>query len=111
MDKFFPVFMLLGFLSPLAAIVGAIVFYGRHRDRVEPDRRIPVGAYVLAVIACGALAGFFGLFWGIDQACYGPTAPNLCGLWGFFVTGPIAFALAVLAVGLVLSLIPPANSN
>lgn len=103
--------MLLGFLSPLAAIVGAIALYGRHRDRVEPDRRIPVGAYVFAVIAGGVVAGFFGLFWGIGQACYGPTAPNLCGLWGFFVTGPMAFALAVLAIGLALSLIPPAKAN
>jgi len=105
------VFMLLALLSPLAAIAGAIVSFARYRNRVEPDRRIPVSAYVFAVIACGAVAGFFGFGWGIDHACYGPTAPNLCGLWGFFVTGPIAFALAVAGVGLVLSLIPPANSN
>jgi hypothetical protein len=73
MDRFFPVFMLLALLSPLAAIAGAIVSFARYRNRVEPDRRIPVGAYVFAVIACGAVAGFFGFGWGIDHAC--PSVP------------------------------------
>ena len=111
MDKLFPFFMLLGFLSPCAAIVSAFLFYARHRHRVEPHRRIPGLAYALAVIVCGAAGGFFGLFWGIDRACYGPKAPNLCGLWGFFVTGPLGLALAIFAVGLALSLMRPAATT
>ena len=111
LDKFFPVFLVLGLLSPCIAIVCAIRFYARHRNRVEPARRIPVAAYAFAVIVCGAAGGFFGFAWGIGQACYGPTAGNMCGVWAFFVTGPIAFALAVVTIGLALSLIPPADSN
>ena len=97
MDKLFPLFMLLGFLSPCAAIVSAFL----------PDRRVPAVAFALAVIVCGAIGGYFGLFFGIERACYGPTARNLCGLWGFFVTGPIALALTILTLGLALSLIQP----
>ena len=107
MDKLFPIFMLLGFLMPCAAIVSAFLFYAHHRNRIEPDRRIPAVAFALAVIVCGAIGGYFGLLFGIERACYGPAAPNLCGLWGFLVTGPIAFALTILTLGLALSLIQP----
>ena len=99
--------MLLGFVSPCAAIASAFIFYARHRSRIEPHRRVPAIAFALAVIVCGSIGGYFGLFFGIEQACYGPTAPNLCGLWGFFVAGPIALALAIFAVGLALSLMQP----
>ena len=99
--------MLLWLLLPCAAIVSAFVFYARHRNRIEADRRIPAIVFALAVIVCGALGGYFGMVFGVSQACYGPTAPNLCGLWGIFVTGPISFALAILLVGLALSLVRP----
>jgi type IV secretory pathway VirB2 component (pilin) len=42
---------------------------------------------------------------------------HLCGLWGFFVTGPIAFSVAILLIAIVVYSIPPAakpdddNSN
>jgi MFS family permease len=107
MDKLFPVLMLLGFLSPCAAIVSAVVFYARHRNRIELSRRVPAIAFAMAVIVCGAIGGYFGMVFGISQACYGPTASNMCWVWGFFVTGPISFALAVLLVGLALSLVRP----
>jgi hypothetical protein len=108
MDNFFPAFMILGLILPTAAIVAAFILYGRHCDRVEPERRVSVIGYVLAIVICGAIGGFGGLFFGIEQACRGPQAPNLCGLWGFFVTGPISFALAVLLVVMVVSSIRPA---
>ena len=107
MDRLFPLFMLLGFLSPCAAIVSAFLLYAHHCKRIEPERRIPGIAFALVVFVCGALGGLFGLSWGIDRACYGPTEPNLCGVWGFFVTGPIAFGLAIFAAGLALSLVRP----
>src|SRR5437762_13925711 len=99
--------LFLWLLLPCAAIVSAFVFYARHRNRIEPHRRVPVLAFALAVIVCGAVAGYFGMVFGIAQACYGPTAPNLCGLWGIFVTGPMSFALAIFLVGLALSLVRP----
>jgi len=98
------VFMILGPISPIAALVCVFHSYDRHCNRISPDRRVPVVVYALAVIICGAITGYFGLFWGIEHACDGPTAPNLCGLWGFFVTGPIALALGMCAIGLALFL-------
>jgi len=116
-DKFFVELMILGLISPIVAIVAATILYARHRKRVEPERRVPMIGYVFAIIICGAIWGYFGLFFGVERACSVPKAGNLCGLWGFFVTGPIAFALAVLLIGIVVSTIRPApkpdgdNSN
>jgi hypothetical protein len=107
--KLFPLLMVLGLISPLVAFLSAFVFYFRHRDRVEPERRVPGIAYVLAVIVCGVVAAYFGLFFGISLACNSPTSGNLCGLWGFFVTGPLAMALAIFLVGWSLSLVRPAS--
>jgi len=109
MVKAFPLLMFLGLISPLIALVCAIPFYFRHRDRVEPERRIPPIAYVLAVIVCGVIAGYFGVIFGIKLACNSATSNNLCGLWGFFVTGPLTMALAIFLVGWSLSLVRPAS--
>ncbi|HXQ51034.1 MAG TPA: hypothetical protein VN802_08075 [Stellaceae bacterium] len=111
LDKLFPVLFLVGLISPLAAIVSAIVLFVRHRARVEPERHVPVIAFILAVIVCGGVAGYFGIWFGIAEACSGPKAGNLCGLWGFFVTGPISFALAVVLVGLAVSSVQPAATH
>jgi hypothetical protein len=108
MDKLFPVLMLLGLISLLAAISSTFLFYGHHRDRVERERRVPTVLYVLVVIVFGLIAGFFGLFFGIDLACSSPKSSNLCGLWGFFVTGPFSCALVIFLVGLAVSLVRPA---
>jgi hypothetical protein len=105
----FPVLMLLGLISPFAAVLSAILLYARHRDRVEPERRVSAIAYTLAVIVCGIIAGYFGLILGIMLACNSPTSSNLCGLWGFFVTGPLSCALAIFLIGLAVSQIPPRN--
>ena len=85
--------MFLGILFPLVAIVFSFIFYFIHRDRIEPARRVPAVAYVLALIVCGGVAGYAGLVFGIMLAC--PKAGNLCGLFGFFVTGPISLSLAI----------------
>jgi CDP-diglyceride synthetase len=103
LDKLFLPLMILGLISPVAAIVAAIIFFVRHRDRVEPERRVPTVGYVLAIVICAAVGGYFGVAFGIEQAC--PQLGNLCGLWGFFVTGPIFLALGILLVGVVVSLI------
>jgi uncharacterized iron-regulated membrane protein len=109
MVNLFPVLMLLGLISPFAALLSAVLFYARHRSRVEPRRRVPAIAYTLAVIVCGLIAGYFGLILGIMLACNSPTSSNLCGLWGFFVTGPLSCALAIFLIGLAVSLVRPGN--
>ncbi|HVB15190.1 MAG TPA: hypothetical protein VNF04_01525 [Stellaceae bacterium] len=105
-DALSPLGMILGFLSPLIAIIAAVVFYARHSDRIEPRRRVPIIAYILALIVCGGIAGYGGVFFGIAVAC--PESGNLCGLFGFFVTGPIFFSLAIVLVGSALCLVRPA---
>lgn len=107
--KLFPLLMLLGLISPLVALLSAVLFYSRHRDRVEPERRVPGVAYVLAVIIGGVISGYFGVIFGIQLACQSRASGNLCGLWGFFVTGPLLMALAIFLIGWSLSLVRPAS--
>jgi hypothetical protein len=105
--KLFPLLMLLGLISPFVALLSAVIFYHRHRDRIEPERHISAIAYVLALIVCGVLSGYVGLVFGIQMACNSPTSSNLCGLWGFFVSGPLLMALAIFLIGWSLSLVRP----
>jgi hypothetical protein len=90
----------IGLTSPLVALASAIYFYLRHRDRVEPERRVPVIAFILALIVCAVITGGLGLYLGLSLTCDTPTAGNLCGLWAFLVTGPLLMALGILLVGL-----------
>ena len=66
--KLFPLLMFLGLISPLVALLSAVLFYNRHRDRVEPEHRVRGIAYVLAVIICGVISGYFGVIFGIQLA-------------------------------------------
>jgi hypothetical protein len=107
--KLFPFLMFFGLISPLVALLSAVLFYNRHRGRVEPERRVGGIAYFLAVIIGGGISGYVGVIFGIQFACSSPTSSNLCGLWGFFVTGPLLMALAVFPIGWSLSLVRPAS--
>ena len=98
--------ILIGFLSPLIALASAIIFFLRHRERVQPERRVPVIAFILALIVCGVGAGCFGLYLGLELACKLPNPGNLCGLWAFLVTGPILMACGIFLVGLIIYSIP-----
>jgi hypothetical protein len=97
--------MLAGLVSPLIAMIVAFALYVRHRERIEAERRIPVVAYVFALIVTAVPAGFFGMLGGNVLAC--PKAGNLCGLYGVFVTGPLSFSLAIAALAAALSLVRP----
>ena len=105
MNDFLGVLMLLFPLWPVVAIGSAVFFYIRHRNRIEPERRVPAIVYVSAVIVCGGIAGFLGVAFGTSWAC--PEMGNLCGLVGVLVVGPISCVLAIFLVGLALSLIRP----
>jgi predicted ABC-type exoprotein transport system permease subunit len=104
---FVGVVRLLILLSPVVAIGSAVFFYTRHCNRIEPERRVPAVVYALAVIVCGGIAGFLGVAFGTSWACSRPNPGNLCGLVGLFVVGPISCLLAIVLVGLALSLIRP----
>jgi hypothetical protein len=98
----FPLWLVLAIGSP-------VYFYKRHRKLIEPERRVSAVAYTLVVIICGGIAGFLGVALGTGWACSGPGAGNQCGLFAVFVVGPIACLLAIILVGLALSLFRPAN--
>jgi uncharacterized membrane protein YhhN len=98
--------MVIGLLLPPIALATALISYLCHRNRVEPERRVPVFLYILALIVFGVAAGFAGMIEGNALAC--PAAGNLCGLFGVFATGPMSFSLAIMLIGLALFLIRPA---
>jgi len=111
-NQLFPPLMIFGLMSPFLALVAGIAFYAFHSGRVEPERRVPAVAYALIMAVCGAVAGFLGWAFGIREACFSSDSSNLCGLWGFFVTGPISLLLAILLVGSALHvLIRPAAKS
>ena len=90
----------LGFLSPVIASIFAVLFYVRHRRLYpNPEKRISVLAYVLALLVCAVIGYLIGLQYGIGWACSSTWGGNLCGLAGFFVVGPLAAALAIFCVG------------
>jgi hypothetical protein len=97
----------LAFLSPLPTIFFAVRFYTIYRRR-RPGRgrRLPVVTYVVVLLVCAIIAFPFGLFLGIDAACSGPGAGNLCGLFGFFVTGPFASSLVTFLVSGLIAVLP-----
>jgi hypothetical protein len=92
---------------PVIAIVCAVILYVRHCRVIEPARRVSPVVYVLGAIIGGVVGGLAGIGFGIKWACAGPDAGNLCGLVGFFVTGPIAGSVGVVLVALALSLVRP----
>jgi hypothetical protein len=103
----FPLLWALAFLSPIVAIFFAVRLYAIHcRRRPERGRRFPIVAYILILLVCAVVAFPFGAFWGISQACSTPASGNLCGLFGFFVTGPFASSLAIFLVGGLIALLP-----
>jgi len=90
----------VGSFSPVVAIVFAVFFYARHCAACpNPETRISAITYILALIICATIAFFFGLHYGIAWACSSRWGGNLCGLVGFFFTGPAAAALAIFLVG------------
>jgi len=107
LGSLFPFLWFLAFLSPLAAIFFAVRFYAVHRRRrPERGRHLPVVAYVVVLLVCAIIAFPFGLFFGISAACSGRGAGNLCGLFGFFVTGPFASSLAIFLVSALAAALP-----
>ncbi len=103
-SQFLPLLWGLGFFSPVVAIVCAVVFYARHcRAFPEPERRISFVGYVSALLVCAVVAFFIGLQYGMTWACSSQWGGNLCGLFGFFVGGPIAAALAIFSAGALIT--------
>ena len=109
MNNILGLLMLTFPLWPPLAIGLAILFYVKHSNRVGVDR-MPLGLYVVAVLACSGVAWALGVFYGIKWTCSTPGTGNLCGLVGFLVSGPIAGTLAIVALGAAILRIRPASA-
>jgi len=94
----------LAFLSPIFALVGAVFLYRQH-SLARPKHKIPWLVYAAILLVCAAAAYLFGMIVGADYAC-SAGAGNLCGLVGVFITGPLASAFAILAIGSLILLLP-----
>jgi hypothetical protein len=105
--QLFLILFFVGLLSPAVAIICAALFYARHRrGRPNPERRFPIVAYVLILLASAVIGYVFALWFGIYLACVRYPSGNLCGLFGFFTAGPLGAALAVLLVGSLILFLP-----
>lgn len=105
--KLFPLLWFLAFLSPLAAIFFAIRFYAVHRRRrPERGRHMPAAAFTIILLVCAVIAFPFGMIFGASAACSSPGWGNLCGLFGVFVTGPLASSLAIVIVASLIAALP-----
>jgi len=89
---------LLAIVSIPAAFGCAVFLYKRERARVGSL------AYILILLVCAVVAFMFGLSSGINLACVQYPSGNLCGLFGFFVAGPLASSLTVILVSLLMRL-------
>ena len=95
------VLAILAVASPVAAFITAMVLYDRHCERVGPGREANGCLFIVALIAGAVVGMFFGCLFGVAAAC-GPNAGNLCGLFGFFITGPFGAAVLIILVSLAL---------
>ena len=61
-------------------------------------------AFGVILLISAVLAYLLGLSVGIDLACVRYPSGNLCGLFGFIVTGPLASSLAIVLVSSLMTL-------
>jgi hypothetical protein len=92
----FAVLLLLAIISVPVAIACAIFFYRGETAHVG------CLAYALILIVCAPIAYVFALSFGIELACVWYPSGNLCGLVGFFITGPLAASVTIILVAKLL---------
>jgi hypothetical protein len=94
LSKLFPAIIIGLVLSPIAAFGFACILFARHRRYAARGPRMSGLAFALAMVGCGVAGGYLGMMLGVAMAC--PKEGNLCGLFGVFVTGPLAASAAIL---------------
>ena len=82
--------------SPAVAIGFAFYYYMLYRNAPHPKRSDPVAGLLLAILVSGLVFYWLGTNLGIGVACSSASASNLCGLFGYFVLGPIASAIGII---------------
>jgi hypothetical protein len=103
-SQYFLLVGVIALVSPVVASACAVVFYARHCSAFpNSEDRVSLLTYFLVLLACAVIAFLFGLEYGISWACSSPSGGNLCGLAGFFISGPIAAALAIFFAAALMS--------
>lgn len=97
-----PIFIPM-YLPPVALIVAFYLRARRKNSAGATPALHPVRFFFLASFA-GVLGYFVGLSVGTLIACRLATSPgNLCGLYGFFFSGPISAAIVIILAALYLT--------
>lgn len=91
-------------LSPLFGVFVAAYFFLQYKAAPEPKRHLSLLFYTLSIIAAATGAWFIGTYGGIYAACRLPSDPgNLCGLFGYFVYGPLLVTATMIVYAKVLT--------
>ena len=96
MDILLIAFIVAALFSPAFAIGFAFYYYMLYRNAPQPKRPAPIAGLVLAILVSAFVFYWLGTGLGISVACSSASSSNLCGLFGHFVLGPIASALAII---------------
>jgi phosphotransferase system glucose/maltose/N-acetylglucosamine-specific IIC component len=102
MDDLLTALLVVALISPAFAIGFSAYYYRLYRRAPQPKRHVPIASFILALLVSALVFYWLGTGVGIGLAC-SSTSSNLCGLFGFFVLGPIVSSLAIVVVAKVLS--------
>ncbi len=76
-------------LSPLFGLGAAVYYFLGYRGAPEPKGTLLIASYCLRIAGGAVVAFIVGSYGGILVACNAPNTGNLCGLYGYFLTGPL----------------------
>jgi hypothetical protein len=88
--------------SPIIGLGIAILVYINYRRSTKSVKPLSLFWYFPVVVLTGVIAYLIGKYAGIWIACSLPEEPgNLCGLYGYLVTGPAACTMAMILAALL----------
>ena len=98
-----PLHIKLVMYSPIIGLAITIILYVHYRTSANSARPLSIFVY-FPIVALAGLAGFqASKYAGMWIACTIPDEPgNLCGLFGYFVTGPAGCTLLMILTAYLL---------
>ena len=82
-------------LIPLIAVSTSITLYYKYL-LASAGSYVVFALFITGLLAAGTVVGWYGIERGIEYSC-SHGGGNLCGLEGYFFSGPLAFSLATIA--------------
>jgi hypothetical protein len=98
MDAPYTVLLIAAMLSPIFAIGFATYYYRLFRRAPEPKLAVPAVAFIAILLISALISYFLGIGIGVEVACSSASSGNLCGLFGYFVLGPLFSSLSIILV-------------